>query len=184
MEQAAPEALGDPRFGRHFNRTVGADVALTLQQFGRALGREIDDSEIEARNRAYRGLGRALSATAYLESRAWLGTFTRRVRSWWEGFDVLVTPTVNAPAPVLGWLDADGDTQQSGARVRELMPYGAVHVTGQPAVSLPLHVGRTGLPVGVQLVAEHSREDLLVRLAAQLEQAAPWAERRPAVWED
>ena len=183
VEVAAPLALGDPRFGRHFNRTVAADVALTLEQFGRALGREIEDDELEARNQAYRGLGRSLSATSYLESRAWLGAFTRRVRSWWEGFDVLVTPTVNGPAPVLGWLDAEGDTALSGRRVREFMPYTAqFNVTGQPAVSLPLHVGRTGLPVGVQLVAEHSREDVLVRLAAQLEQAMPWADRRPEVF--
>ncbi len=54
-------------------------------------------------------------------------------------------------------------------------------MTGQPAVSLPLHAAPGGLPVGVQLVAGYGREDLLVRVASQLEQAAPWAGRRPRI---
>ncbi len=61
------------------------------------------------------------------------------------------------------------------------MPYTAqFNVTGQPAVSLPLHVSDEGLPIGVQLVAAYAREDLLLRVAAQCEQAAPWRDRRPS----
>jgi amidase len=52
--------------------------------------------------------------------------------------------------------------------------------TGQPAISLPLEVGSQGLPIGLQLSAAMGREDLLVQVAAQLEAAHPWAERRPA----
>lgn len=55
------------------------------------------------------------------------------------------------------------------------------NVTGNPAISLPLHLTRDGLPVGVQLVAAYGREDLLLSVAAQIEQAAPWSERRPRI---
>ena len=54
-------------------------------------------------------------------------------------------------------------------------------MTGQPAISLPLHWTPGGLPVGVQLVAPYGREDLLIRIASQLERAAPWSDRLPPV---
>ena len=63
-----------------------------------------------------------------------------------------------------------------GTLVTFMMPF---DVTGQPAISLPLHWSADGLPVGVQLVAAYAREDVLLRVSAQLEEAAPWAERRP-----
>jgi amidase len=56
------------------------------------------------------------------------------------------------------------------------------NATGQPAISLPLHWSDAGLPIGVQLVADMGREDLLLRVASQLEEAHPWAERRPPVF--
>ena len=60
----------------------------------------------------------------------------------------------------------------------ESAPY---NVTGQPAIALPLHWTDDGLPVGVQLVAAYGREDLLLRIASQIENAAPWIDRRPPV---
>jgi amidase len=67
-------------------------------------------------------------------------------------------------------------------RIGSFVPYTAqFNMTGQPAVSLPLHWSADGLPVGVQLVGRYGREDVLVRVAAQLEAAAPWADRRPPV---
>lgn len=187
VDLSHPAALGEAELGRHFSRTVGADVALMLEQFERALGRPIGDDEMEPRNVAYRSIGRALGAVPYLDTRAWLGRFSRRVALWWaereqggEGYDVLVTPTVNGPPPLLGDLDADGDLKTSAQRMREFMPYTAqFNVTGQPAISLPLHTSSNGLPMGVQLVAAYGREDVLVRLAAQLERSAPWSGRRP-----
>ena len=92
--------------------------------------------------------------------------------AWWHpsdgvaGFDVLVTPTIATPPPPIGYLSEPG----KGASVFELLQYTAqFNVTGQPAISLPLHLTADGLPVGVQFVAAYGREDLLVRLAAQLE---------------
>ena len=97
------------------------------------------------------------------------------------GHDLLITPTVGAPPPELGWFTAAGP-EQEGARIAGFIPYTAqFNMPGQPAVSLPLHWTASGLPVGVQMVAGYGREDLLVRVASQLEQAAPWADRHPAL---
>ncbi|MCA0143952.1 amidase [Blastococcus sp. LR1] len=185
----APEAMFEPLFPRFFTTTIAADIALTLSALERsALGRPVEDSELEPRNALYRAVGRKLSAEDYVGARAWLGAWTRRMAGWWatpelggQGFDLLVTPTIAARPPELGWLTAGGDKEE-GRRINSLMPYTSqFNVTGQPAISLPLHLTDDGLPIGVQLVAANGREDVLVRVAAALEEAAPWAGRRPGV---
>ena len=118
----------------------------------------------------------------------WLGSWARRMAAWWapadldgQGFDLLVTPTVGAPPPALSWFTAEGP-EQEGRRINSFIPYTPqFNVTGQPAISLPLHWTDEGLPVAVQLVAAYGREDVLVRVAAALEQAAPWVDRRPGI---
>jgi Asp-tRNA(Asn)/Glu-tRNA(Gln) amidotransferase A subunit family amidase len=84
-------------------------------------------------------------------------------------------------AAELGWFTAAGP-QQEKERIISFIPYTAqFNVTGQPAISLPLHWTPAGLPVGVQLAAAYGREDLLIRVASQLEQAAPWSDRYPPI---
>jgi amidase len=171
----------EQEFGRHFALIIAADTERELQEFEQVLGRPIADDEIEPRNLTYRQWGRTIAAVDYLHARSWLGGWTRRMAEWWTSYDVLVTPTLGAPPPRLGWF-TDAGADQEGQRIVSFIPYTAqFNMTGQPAVSLPLHWSADGLPVGVQLVGAYGREDLLVRLSAQLEQAAPWADRRPAV---
>jgi len=179
--QSAPAAMFDGDFTRHFNMIVAADAEASFQAFERALGRPISEDEIEPRNARYRRAGRELGAVGYLESRAWCGVWARRMADWWNDHDLLLTPTVGAPPPELGWFTAAGPRQE-GQRVISFIPYTAqFNMTGQPAVTLPLHWTPAGLPVGVQLVAAYGREDVLIRVASQLEQAAPWRDRRPSV---
>ncbi len=182
---AAPEPMFEELFGRMFGTTIAADTALTMASLERVVGRPVADEELEPRNQTYRRLGDRLSAKDYLGARTWLGGWVRRMSLWWapadqggQGYDLLVTPTLGARPPELGWMSGE----QEGQRIAAAMPYTAQYnVTGQPAISLPLHETPEGLPVGVQLVAAFGREDVLVRVAAALEQAAPWASRRPAV---
>jgi amidase len=187
VEPGSPTGLFDPDFHRRFGRVIAADTALLISALERDhLGRPIDDDELEPRNVRYRAAGRRLTALDYLTAREWLETWARRIASWWApslvggaGFDLLVTPTVAGPAPEIGWFTAGGPAQE-GDRIIEFIPCAAqFNVTGQPAISLPMHHTADGLPIGVQLVAAYGREDLLVRVAAALEEAAPWSTRRP-----
>jgi len=181
VEASGPQAMFDEEFISHFTIIIAADTETSMRAFETALGRPIEDEEIEPRNAVYREIGRALEVVTYLQSRAWLGIWARRMADWWMEYDLLVTPTVGAPPPELGWFTAGG-AESEGPRIVSFIPYTAqFNMTGQPAISLPLHWTQAGLPVGVQLVAAFGREDLLIRVAAQLEQAAPWAERRPLV---
>ena len=126
--------------------------------------------------------GRATSATAYVRAIEVSQGWARGVAAWWEDHDVLLTPMVTSPTPELGFLGPCVDPGEAFGRMGSLatfaMPF---NVTGQPAISLPLHHGVDGLPIGVQLVAAYGRDDVLVRVASQLETARPWAARRPPV---
>jgi amidase len=181
IDQSAPAAMYEQELPGHFNTIIAADTEATFKAFEMLLGRPIGEDEIEPRNVGYRRWGRGLGSVAYLESRMWLGMWARRMADWWNDHDLLVTPTLGAPPPELGWFTAAGPAEE-GARIASFIPYTAqFNLTGQPAISLPLHWTPSGLPVGVQLVAPYGREDMLIQVASQLEQAAPWSERHPPV---
>jgi amidase len=128
--------------------------------------------------------GPIVAAEHYIEAAEWEQGWAVRIASWWaSGFDLLVTPTVPEPPTPLAELDPLTHTPaQLLDRMAPHMAFTeAFNVTGHPALSLPLHQTPEGLPVGVQLVARVGREDLLFRVAAQLERAWPWQGRRPAL---
>jgi amidase len=107
------------------------------------------------------------------------------IAAWFDsGFDLLLTPTLGEPPPPLGSFDDSGpDPMAPIHRARLTVAFAALfNVTGQPGISLPLYWDEAGLPIGVQLVAPYGREDVLIRAAAQLERARPWAEHRPSVF--
>ncbi len=181
VEESAPAAMSEQEFLPQFMTIIAADVEATFRAFEMLLGHPIGEDEIEPRNAAHRRTGRELSAVAYLEARMWFGMWARRMADWWNNYDLLLTPTLGAPPPELGWFTAAGP-EQEGARVASFIPYTAqFNMSGQPAITLPLHWTPSGLPVGVQLAAAYGREDILVQVASQLEQAAPWSDRRPPI---
>jgi amidase len=179
VEESAPAAMFERDFLTNFMAIISADVEATFQAFEMFLGRPISDDEIEPRNANHRANGKAMTSTQYLQGRAWMGQWARRMADWWTTYDLLLTPTLGGRPPELGWFTAEGP-EMEGIRIASFIPYTAqFNMTGQPAISLPLHWSEDGLPVGVQLVARYGREDVLVRIASQLEQAEPWADRRP-----
>ena len=109
----------------------------------------------------------------------------RSVAPFFNAYDVLLTPTLGEPTIALGHIDANDaslDAQGWYDRLFNHAAYTALYnMTGQPAISLPLTTDSEGMPLGMQFVSRFGAEDILLRLAAQLEQALPWAGRHPAV---
>ncbi len=141
--------------------------------------------EIEPVNAAMRDLSRQTDSLSYLRSLAELQNASRQiVAHWGRDFDVLVSPTLACEPPKIGALfeGYGADPMAPLVNAAALASFTPLfNATGQPAVSLPLYWAQSGLPIGVQFVGGPWQESMLLRLAAQLEQARPWADRRPAV---
>jgi amidase len=185
VDAGHPDALDDLEVGRHFSVMYAVQLVGTMTFFERLVGRPLVASDFDPFNWALSELGRGLSVAQYLETEEWIAVFTRRVAAWWSaGFDLLLTPTLPEPPPRLGYFKPDAvDPTSTGLRASAFASFTSpFNMTGQPAITLPLHWSADGLPVGVQLVAAYGREDLLLRVAAQLESAAPWKDRRPAIY--
>ncbi len=98
-------------------------------------------------------------------------------------YDLVLTPTLATPPPLVGELRDDVDPAADFEAQKRFTPWtSAWNVTGMPAVSLPLHQTREGLPVGVMLAARPAEEHVLLAASAQLEAARPWAQRHPPGW--
>jgi amidase len=148
-------------------------LAATLDAWAERTGRQIGPDDVEPETWAAAQEGRTYSAVQLHQAFPRLVIGARGTLSWWQsGFDLLITPTMTQPPIAVGERDREKLRASFGLFT---MPFS---FTGQPAISLPLH-WHEGLPIGVQLVADYGREDLLLRVAAQLEEAMPWAERRP-----
>jgi len=185
VEETYPEALDDRDSFGPFVALLSSWTARDIDAWQAKTGRAIGPRDVEPHNWAMAEIGRQISAPKYIESVVWLQAHARRIQQWWaDGFDLLLTPTLAEPPPPLGEFTSTPENPMAG--VVRSGPFAvftsAFNITGQPAISLPLHWNDAGLPIGVQLVAAYAREDLLLRVAAQLEQARPWASRRPPVY--
>jgi amidase len=181
VEPVALDALDDDRFGEGIGVLFPTFIGTELERWGEKLGRTIEPSELEPWNAMQAEVARSITATQYVKAVEDLQSYARRVSQWWaDGHDVLVTPMVADETPRLGELGPHTPLDEALERLVRItsfsMPF---NVTGQPAISLPLHWGADGMPVGVQLVAAYGREDVLLRVASQLETARPWSDRRP-----
>lgn len=180
VEAASIPAL-DNSYNQAFITVLATAVARDVARWSARLGHDITD-ELEPMNAFFATMGREISGLDYVGAIENLQAWTRRVSAWWEDHDVLVVPTSPEPPVRLGELAPTNTDPAVGARMGRLVTFcSPFDVTGQPAVSLPLHWNHHGLPIGVQLVAAYGREDVLLRVAAQLEDARPWRDRRPPV---
>jgi len=184
VDASHPPEIAAGEIDRAAVAVVAANQARDVERFGEILGRELGPDDMDSDNWAITELGREVSSSRYLNAIEHFARFQRQVAAWWaDGHDLLVTPTITAPPPRLGELVPDPATPldawtRTGQLLGFTLPF---NVTGQPAMSLPLHWNAAGLPIGVQLIAAFGREDVLIRVAAQLEEALPWRERWPGV---
>ncbi len=180
VEVAQPDAFFDEEFSRHFVTIVAVATAVDFVNMGQAIGRPIVEEDVEASNWVMGSIGQAVSGADYITSVNWVHAWSRRLQAWWDDFDVLVSPVIAVPPPPIGWLS---DPELGTERLTSILQFTAqFNVSGQPAVSLPLHWSESDLPVGVQFGGPIDDEALLIRLAAQLETAAPWSERLPPLY--
>jgi amidase len=181
VEESHPAAFDEPEHILHFGVVTACDTASTLDHWSTVIGKAITVEDVELNTWGLAEMGRAIAGPQLLTSREWLFAFTRRMSSWWDDYDLLLTPTLTAPPPPLGsWVATRENPLAAGAASSFLVPFTPpFNATGQPAISLPVSWNAAGLPIGVQLVAAYGREDLLLRVSGQLERADAFPERRP-----
>ncbi len=176
VEPADLTELFDPEWTPRFLTLWAVGVTHELDAAAQALGRAIRPDEIETLTYAIGELGRMMSGAAYAAAWRWIQGSTRRIARYWDTYDVLLTPTLAEPPAPLGTFHSPPDDPLAGIfRAADYTPFTPpFNATGQPAMSVPLYRNAAGLPIGLHFVGAYGREDLLFRLAAQLEAAQPF----------
>ncbi|MDQ3941435.1 MAG: amidase [Actinomycetota bacterium] len=184
VDEGYPAALDDAGIVEHAATVIGSWASWELERWGRRIGRDLTPADVEPATITFSQMAPGVTGAGYITASEALHAKSREVAQWWAGgYDLLVTPTIPQLPPTLGSFDAPPDNPlhviaMSSSMVSFVAPY---NITGQPAISLPLHWTDQGLPVGVQLVAAYGREDVVIRVASQLERARPWADTRPPI---
>jgi amidase len=168
----------DDRFDRAFVDLWSASNAWLVAYWSSVLGRAPKPHELEPLTWALVERGRSQTAGDHLLNLQLLSHITRRFCALFDFVDIWLCPTLGEEPPELG----SGDSlllMEDDFHFDHYRP--VANVTGQPAISLPLHWTPSGLPLGVQLQGRYGDEMTLFRVAAQLEEARPWSGLRPAI---
>jgi len=195
----------DPdHFARNFLTVVAGETAAQVAALERARGRRHRHGELEVVTRLVAMYGRALSAEALCTAVHELRLLGRTVATFHRRHDIILTPTLSQPPPLHHGLRArgledlaqralarsgasalmrlPGVVEAMAAKVYDFTPWTPLaNATGAPSMSVPLYWNRDGLPIGVAFTARFGADGQLFSLAHQLEQARPWADRRPPV---
>jgi len=179
--QAVAAPWGDEDLLQVFTMVFGTPIALAIYFGGMVTGRQPTAELVEPLSwTMWEGI-RERTALDYLLARTQLTNISRGIIALWESYDVVMTPGLAGRPVRIGEINAcSDDPWEDFRRSGRFTPYTAIfNVTGQPAISVPLFHGDDGLPLSVQLAGRPADEATLLSLAAQLETARPWADRRP-----
>ncbi|MDZ7884795.1 MAG: amidase [Mycobacterium sp.] len=198
VEELPTAPFDDAELARDFLLTWFVYLAWEVDEAKRLSG--AGDDAFERDTLIMAALGRATGSVDYVDAVQRRHEHTRRLSTYFESYDLLLTPTLATPPPRIGEFDlpaalARGADLLLKTRTAKLLRYTKIdddmvdknlgwvpytqlaNLTGRPAISLPLHWTADGLPLGVQFVAPLDGEALLIKLAAQLEEALPWSDR-------
>ena len=165
-----------------FSTFFFSELAVDMAAEERQLGRPLEPADVEPVIWEALERGRGFSAVEQGLALRVLHQIAREHGHFFERFDVLLTPTLAVPPVELGHFDMAASLDAHMAAYLGFMPFThPFNIAGLPAMSVPLYWNAAGLPVGVQFAAGFAAEATLFRLAAQLEEARPWADRWPPV---
>jgi amidase len=204
--EAAPELDGQA-FAGAYVRAICGDVRADIDEAEELVGRKATPNDFEPATWAFGLIGQQITSAESSRALRYLQGCTRQIGRFFEGYDLLLTPTLAMPPLKIGALDLKPAevlllnvltklkagwvlrlmraADVSTSKIWEFIPYTPVfNVTGQPAMSVPLHWNGQGLPIGMHFVARYGDEATLLRLAGQLEQAQPWSGRVALVGRD
>jgi amidase len=202
--ESAPPVERD-EFNRSFLTMICGEINADLRYAEKLVGRVATHADVEVTTWALNLLGTTITAGEFVSAENFLRREARRVGQYFETIDVLLTPTLSRPPvrtgelqpppgekrtlKVLGRMNAGrtlrklGVLEKAAGQIFDFIPYTPLfNVTGQPAMSLPLHWNAENLPIGVQVVGRYADEATLFNLASQLEQALPWKDRHPPLY--
>jgi amidase len=181
VEQAGPR-FDVAAYARAHAVILCTNLAAFMEEVGRQLGRTPGPDTLEPITQWILAEGRRMTAGDLVRAQIALNAASRDMASFFETYDILLTPTLATPPVPIGYLFAETDGAELRRRTLAFAPF--THVfngTGQPALSLPADWDALGVPIGIQMVARYAEDALLLQLAAQLERARPWQQRRPPI---
>ncbi len=159
---------------------LGANLRADFDHLGRTRKQPVTPDEVEPQSWAFAEQGARFRAADLAGAITAVQAAGRAFGRFMEQFDVLLSPTLGAPPPLLGHLDTRLPDEVFAERVAPYVAFTKFYnAMGCPAVSLPLHMNEQGLPIGVMFGARFGDEAALIRLASQIEEARPWFEQRP-----
>lgn len=183
VEEAGP-TINYEETASAFIAVYAGGLASTIEALKLMTGVEPSLENLEVMTFNFYEIGRQVTAAQYLMAVASFQNLSRQVASFFETYDILLTPTLGCPPLKVGTIDFQSQsTSMLDPRIvtfTHANPY--YNISGQPAISLPLHWTSEGLPLGVLFGGKYGDEGTLFRLAGQIEQARPWKDRHPPVW--